>query len=103
MAQSIHDNPLIKKLNEYFDTQPIRKVYLFGSFAKDKQNEDSDIDLYVEFDPTVPIGLEYVKIYLDLKELTGREVDLVTEKSISKYIKPRIEQEKILIYERKAA
>ena len=34
--------------------------------------------------------LEYVKIYLDLKELTGREVDLVTEKSISEvYIKSR--------------
>ena len=51
----------------------------------------------------MPIGLEYVKIYLDLKELTGREVDLVTEKSISKYIKSRVEEEKILIYERQAA
>ena len=103
MEKSIHNDPLIKKLGECFDNQPIVKVYLFGSFAKHKQREDSDIDLYVEFDPNVPIGLEYVKIYLDLKELTGREVDLVTEKSISKYIKSRVEKEKILIYERKAA
>ncbi|MCO6493682.1 MAG: nucleotidyltransferase domain-containing protein [Phaeodactylibacter sp.] len=103
MEKSIHNDPLIKKLSKYFDNQPIVRAYLFGSFAKDKQREDSDIDLYVEFDPNVPIGLEYVKIYLDLKELTGREVDLVTEKSISKYIKSRVEEEKILIYERQAA
>lgn len=94
---------MIKTLGEYFDSQPVLRVYLFGSFAKEKQRADSDIDLYVEFDPNVPIGLEYVKIYLDLKELTGREVDIVTEKSISKYIKPYVDKEKVLIYERKAA
>ena len=103
MKKSIHDDPLIKTLGKYFDSQPILRVYLFGSFAKEKQREDSDSDLYVEFDPNVPIGLEYVKIYLDLKELTGREVDIVTEKSISKYIKQYVDEEKILIYERKAA
>lgn len=42
-------------------------------------------------------------MYLDLKELTGREIDLVTEKSISKYLKPQVEREKVLVYERKAA
>ncbi len=103
MEKSIHDDPLVQKLNEYFDSQPILKAYLFGSFARGDHKDDSDIDLYVEFDPDVPIGLEFVKMYLELKELTGREVDIVTEKSISKYIKPRVEEEKVLIYERKAA
>jgi|GEM_PF-5091518 predicted nucleotidyltransferase len=37
---------------------------------------------------------------IDLKELLGKKVDLVSEKSVSKYIKPIINQEKLLIYAR---
>ncbi len=94
---------LIHQLQDYFSNQPVLKAYLFGSFARNEQDENSDIDLYVVFDPNVPIGMEFIQIYLDLKELTGREIDLVTEKSLSKYVKPQVEKEKILIYERKAA
>ncbi|MCB0607723.1 MAG: nucleotidyltransferase domain-containing protein [Lewinellaceae bacterium] len=94
---------LIRQLQVYFRDQPVLKAYLFGSFARNEQDINSDIDLYLEFDPEVPIGLEFVQMYLDLKELTGREIDLVTEKSISKYLKPQVEREKVLVYERKAA
>jgi hypothetical protein len=37
---------------------------------------------------------------IDLKELLGKKVDLVSEKGVSKYIKPIINQEKLLIYAR---
>ena len=94
---------LIRQLQVYFRDQPVLKAYLFGCFARNEQDINSDIDLYLEFDPEVPIGLEFVQMYLDLKELTGREIDLVTEKSISKYLKPQVEREKVLVYERKAA
>ena len=94
---------LIRQLQVYFRDQPVLKAYLFGSFARNEQDINSDIDLYLEFDPEVPIGLEFVQMYLDLKELTRREIDLVTEKSISKYLKPQVEREKVLVYERKAA
>ena len=94
---------LIRQLQVYFRDQPVLKAYLFGSFARNEQDINSDIDLYLEFDPEVPIGFEFVQMYLDLKELTGREIDLVTEKSISKYLKPQVEREKVLVYERKAA
>ena len=94
---------LIRQLQVYFRDQPVLKAYLFGSFARNEQDINSDIDLYLEFDPEVPIGLEFVQMYLDLKELTGREIDMVTKKSISKYLKPQVEREKVLVYERKAA
>lgn len=87
-------------LREYFSTQPILKAYLFGSYARASQQENSDIDILVEFDPEVPIGIEYVQMYLDLKALTGKEIDLVTDQSLSKYVKPQVDQEKQLIYER---
>jgi len=87
-------------LHDYFQTQPIVKAYLFGSYARDNPGEDSDIDILVELDPEVPIGIEFVQMYLDLKELTGKEVDLVTTESLSKYVKPQVDREKQLIYER---
>ncbi len=91
---------LTNLLRHYFSTQPILKAYLFGSYARASQQEDSDIDILVEFDPEVPIGIEYVQMYLDLKALTGKEVDLVTDQSLSKYVKPQVDKEKQLIYER---
>jgi len=93
---------LIHQLHNYFVNQPVLKAFIFGSFARNEQQGDSDLDLLVELDPSIPIGLEYVQMYLDLKDLTGREIDLVTEKSLSSYIRPRVEKEKILVYERKA-
>ncbi len=87
-------------LRRYFSTQPVLKAYLFGSYARASQQEDSDIDILVELDPDVPIGIEYVQMYLDLKALTGKEIDLVTSQSLSKYVKPQVDREKQLIYEK---
>jgi len=88
-------NQIISLLQEYFSGQPVVKAYLFGSYARRDQGNNSDIDILVEFDPKIPIGLEYAQMYIDLEKLTG--------KSLSKYVKPYVDREKVLIYERKAA
>jgi predicted nucleotidyltransferase len=93
-------NQIISLLQEYFSGQPVLKAYLFGSYARRDQGNNSDIDILVEFDPEIPIGLEYAQMFLDLEQLTGKEVDLVTEKSLSKYVRPYVDQEKVLIYKR---
>lgn len=93
---------LKNKIADYFEQQPVLRAYLFGSFARNEENKQSDIDILLEFDETVPIGMEYVQMYLDLKKITGREVDLVTEKMLSAYVRSAVENEKVLIYERKA-
>jgi uncharacterized protein len=52
-------------------------VRLFGSAARNKLRDDSDIDLLVEFEPGRTPGLLGVaKLKLELKELLGREIDL---------------------------
>ena len=91
---------MVSLLRDYFKGQPVLRAYLFGSYARASQNEQSDIDILVELDLQVPIGIEYVQMYLDLKALTGKEIDLVTDQSLSKYVKPAVDQEKQLIYER---
>jgi len=92
----------IEQIKQYLATQPIIRAYLFGSYARDEAHSDSDVDILVELDPQVPVGLEFVQMYLDLKELIGKEVDLLTPDSVSPFVLPRINQEKVLLYERKA-
>lgn len=93
---------LKNKIVKYFETQPVLKAYVFGSFARNDEDETSDVDLIVEFDETQHIGLEYFQMIIDLEKLTNREVDLVSEGYLSKYIQPFVDKEKKLIYERKA-
>ena len=93
---------ITSKVSDYFNDKPVLKAYLFGSIARlDRETDgDSDIDILVELDYSRSIGLEFVKMQLDLQEILNRKVDLVTEKSMSKYIKPNVDKDKILIYEK---
>ena len=73
-------------------------VALFGSFARGEENSDSDVDILVNFKK--PISLfDHAGIELDLENKIGKRVDLVTEKSLSKYIRPFIMKELFTLYE----
>lgn len=94
------NNEIRTKIGNYFKDKPVLKAYLFGSFARSETDNNSDIDILVELDYTKPIGLEFVKMQLDLQILFNRKVDLITEKALSKYIKPNIDKDKVLVYEK---
>ena len=87
-------------IKNFFSKQPVLKAYLFGSYSKDLESKDSDIDLLVELDYSQPIGLEFIQMQLDLQELLSKKVDLVSARGLSKYIKPILDNEKKLIYAR---
>jgi uncharacterized protein len=87
-------------LANYFKNKPVKKVYLFGSKARGAGSDSSDIDLLVELDHTTPIGLKFVTMKIELEHLLHADVDLVTTESVSKYLRPFIDQEKLLIYEK---
>lgn len=55
---------------------PIKRLALFGSFARDEATPDSDVDIMVEFDRRV--GWEIVDLKEELQQLVGRRVDLAT-------------------------
>ena len=48
---------MIQTIQEYFATQPIKKAWLFGSYARGEEQEDSDIDLLVVFDEKEHVSL----------------------------------------------
>ena len=78
----------------------ILEAYLFGSFARGEQTPESDIDLRLACGDTMKFGMLY-ELSLDLEELLGRKVDIVT--SQPKHMRPAfrksIEQDEVCIYE----
>ena len=69
----------------------IRQVGLFGSYIRNEQNETSDIDLLVDFEPEKETFDNYMKVY-DLVEslFKNQKVKLVTKNGLSQYIGPKI-------------
>ena len=86
-------------IREYFRTQPVLRAWLFGSFARGEETPDSDIDILVDLDYSKPVGLEFVQMQIDLMELLRKPIDLVSSRGVSKYIKPFIDKDKVLLYE----
>ena len=58
----------------------VKKIGLFGSFAKGKQHKKSDIDILVNFD-------KYIELKFMLERLFGRKVDLVIESDLRPELK----------------
>jgi predicted nucleotidyltransferase len=92
----------INILQKYFKDKPVFKAFVFGSFARGDAGSKSDYDILVELDYSKKIGFEFIQMQLDLINLLQTDVDLVSDKSLSKYIRPFVDKDKILIYERKA-
>ena len=60
----------------------------------------SDIDILVDLDYSQKIGLQFIQMKLDLEKLLNNQFDLVSSNGVSKYIKPLIDVEQRLIYEK---
>jgi uncharacterized protein len=60
-----------------------RRVGVFGSFARGDADEDSDVDVYVEFDDTKRTYDNFFALHELLETLLGRSVDLVTDKALT--------------------
>lgn len=77
----------------------VKSIALFGSYVRGKQREDSDIDLFVEFE-TDAFGKDfdgYTDNYENLKSFLGntldKRIELLTSEMISPYIKPYVLKE----------
>ena len=94
---------IVNRLSKYFASQPIEKAWIFGSYARSEENRKSDIDILVNFSPESKVTLfKYIHIVNDLQTLTGKRIDLVEDGQLKQFAKSSAENDKILIYERKA-
>ena len=94
---------MTKLIADYFKTQPVLKAWLFGSFSRGEEHENSDVDILVVYDRSQPIGLfKIASMNVDLEDILGRQVDLVEEKSLFPWVVDSVMKDRQLIYERAA-
>ena len=90
----------LKIICDYFSNQPVvLRAYLFGSYSRGEAHKNSDIDLLVEYDYDQMKNWEFFQIPIDLQKLLSKRVDVVSAQGLSKYVKPFIDKDKILIFE----
>ena len=75
----------------------VKKAAIFGSVARGEATEESDIDIVIEFEGRKSL-LDLVDLKLELQELLGKKVDVITYNSINPLLKEQIlNEQKILL------
>lgn len=71
----------------------IKRLGIFGSFAKGAVTEGSDVDLLIEFNPDYKTLRNFVALADFLQTLLGRKVEIVTPQSLNPFIGKYITKE----------
>ncbi len=81
----------------------VKRVALFGSFARGEETPESDVDILVDFEEPrrKPFGLfAWIEAEEELSKRLGRKADLVPAKGLKKRIRPTVKREMVVIYEK---
>lgn len=97
---------LVKKKKELIaicQALNIKRLYAFGSVVSERFRDDSDIDFLISFSDNLSVDEyteNYFALHYKLRELFKREIDIVTERTLSNpYFIESINESKQLIYE----
>ena len=90
-----HQQELI--LSQIIPYKP-NKIGIFGSFSRDENTSDSDIDIWVSFNET-PTLFDLIDMENELTMALGIKAEIITERSVHPRIKPYIEKDLKIIYE----
>lgn len=87
-------------VTDYFRDKPVKKVYLFGSYARGEANESSDVDLLVDLDYGKGVGWQFYGWHEELKDIFKRKVDVVSSGALrpDRYFTKFVEAQKKLLY-----
>jgi predicted nucleotidyltransferase len=81
----------------------IKRMHVFGSMARNNYNSESDIDFLISFEDglsTEEYSENYFTLHRKLRKLLKREVDIITERSLSNpYFIGKIENDRLLVFE----
>ena len=88
-----------KAVIQYCHKYPIRRIGLFGSYARGKADEDSDIDLIVEFEDKVSL-MKVLGLKTRLEADLRKKIDLVEPDSIDADLANEIAKDTVVLYEK---
>jgi predicted nucleotidyltransferase/plasmid maintenance system antidote protein VapI len=93
---------ILKQVRDYFRNQnKVKRAWLFGSYAREEHNMESDIDILVQVPDKKSFTLfDIAEIKHQLEKLIPMKVDVVMHSAVKPEILKRITPELILIYEK---
>jgi uncharacterized protein len=89
-----------KNVSAYFKDKPVKRVWLFESYARGDADDCSDVDVLVDIDKTAKAGLSYYGWHLDLTDKFAKKVDVLSYGWVNHRIWPYIQKDMKLIYEK---
>ena len=89
-------NNIKKKILDILRKHDVKRASIFGSVARGEANEGSDVDILVEFKGRKSL-LDLAGLKLELQEVLGMDVDVITYNSIHPLLRTRILKEKVAI------
>jgi len=84
---------------EFCKRNHIRWLAIFGSAVRDDFGPESDVDVLVEFEVGKTPGYRFITMQDQLSEIVNRDVDLLTRKSLNRWIKARVLSEAQVLYD----
>ena len=93
------DVSINKKIIETLKPFSPNRIGVFGSYSRNEMTQESDIDILYNFQKRISL-FDLVGLKLELEDILHRKVDLVSEKSVDKYIKPFILKDLKIIFQK---
>jgi uncharacterized protein len=82
---------LVEHKQSLYSRYGLSKIAVFGSYARNQQTAESDIDILVEFN--MPIGIEFIDLADELEQILFTKVDLVSKRGLKERHFKAIEKE----------
>jgi predicted nucleotidyltransferase len=73
-------------------------LYVFGSVARGESRDDSDVDLFIDYDPDRFSFVELIRLREQVSQFLGRPADLTTREGLHPLLRPQIEAEAIRVF-----
>lgn len=102
LPEEFNKQTVKERLKKICKKNDVILLALFGSFVRGEQKKKSDIDILIKFDTSKEKSLlDLIHTENELKELFGEKVDLLTQESISPYLRNEIISSMKVIYEKR--
>lgn len=88
-----------KDVSEVAERYGVQAVYLFGSYARETADEQSDLDLLIEKGEIKGL-FQLAGFHQELEDTLEMKVDILTPEALSDSFKNRIKADEVLLYER---
>ncbi len=95
-AEEMNKTLISEKLTQYseqFKGYGVNRIGVFGSFVREEETQESDIDILVEFEKGLKTFDNYMDLKFFLEELFGTSIDLVTAEALKPQLKEQILKE----------